>query len=272
MMNTSGETSSGFLPCFLRWTAILGRYYKRELLLTNSCAHTARTLRKVVQKIQRRIGTLSTIWDWTGPHWRLAMVSLIWSGSDPSRRCRYVVGVHAYCSSCKAVLHFTGTVFRLGLKYRNYVLVLIKLMVMDPSHFSFPSSPSSVLQPPYPSRAFMNGNRSIPATVPSAKASKVSTNFSTSISKPTHHCISSSPGTTPQKTSMLCTQKKSTRRTRGKNGRFESSSDPRNRSCVGCGTSETTQWRTGSDGTILCNPCGPFTSVSSTCFITLTFQ
>ena len=51
-------------------------------------------------------------------------------------------------------------------------------------------------------------------------------------------------------------QSNPTTRTRGSSGRFESSVNASTRSCAKCGKTDTPQWRTGVDGSTLCNPCG----------------
>ncbi len=54
----------------------------------------------------------------------------------------------------------------------------------------------------------------------------------------------------------LSGQTNPTTRTRGSSGRFESSVNPSTRACANCGKTDTPQWRTGVDGSSLCNPCG----------------
>ncbi len=48
----------------------------------------------------------------------------------------------------------------------------------------------------------------------------------------------------------------STTRTRGPTGRFASLAPTNDRLCALCGRTETSQWRTGSEGQRLCNACG----------------
>lgn len=47
-----------------------------------------------------------------------------------------------------------------------------------------------------------------------------------------------------------------TSRTRAKNGQFSSRTSNVEKLCSRCGGSETSQWRTGTDGCLLCNACG----------------
>ncbi len=65
-----------------------------------------------------------------------------------------------------------------------------------------------------------------------------------------------SPCFSPSVVASLIMSSRPTSRTRAKNGQFSSRTGNVEKFCSRCGGNETSQWRTGNDGCLLCNACG----------------
>lgn len=67
------------------------------------------------------------------------------------------------------------------------------------------------------------------------------------------YCVESPRAQIPNACTM---SSRVTSRIRAKNGQFSSKTNHMIRCCSKCNSTETSQWRTGTDGSLLCNKCG----------------